>query len=172
MKYAKKEILLHVTDVGIKLGGRQIIRDINFEVRDIVRPDMIQGQIEAIVARSGAGKSTLFNIMAGLKQPDTGGVYLPTPPVGHGEAGLRKAVIGDMGMVYQNYFVYPWRKVKVTMEMAAKKNPLIHSSEMKDVIEKMANDFDLQDHLEKFPKELSGGQTQRLAIVEQLLVGT
>jgi len=170
MKYAKKEVLLSVKDVSLKLGGKQILHDINFEIRNTVRPDMIQGQIVALIGASGAGKSTLFSLMAGLRQPDTGSILVhePTTDPYHPTGYFEKPVcIGDMGIVYQNYFVYGWRKVKdiLAMARAKNKNPV-------QTVAEIATDFRLTDHLNKYPKELSGGQVQRVAIAEQILTGS
>ncbi len=74
MLYQRGQTLLQVHDVSIKLGGKQILRDINFEIKNILRPDMIQGQVVALVGQSGVGKSTLFGLLAGLNVPDTGSI--------------------------------------------------------------------------------------------------
>lgn len=164
MLYNKKDVLLKVQDVSLKLGGKQILRDINFQIEDIVRPDMVQGQIVALIGQSGAGKSTLFNLLAGLHKPDTGTIL----------AGQKQlpVQIGDMGVVYQDYWIYDWRKVRSTLTMAALKNPLNKKTDIGPLVSGIAEDFNLSDHLDKFPKELSGGQKQRVSIAEQILVGS
>lgn len=164
MLYAKKDILLKVSNVSLKLGGNQILRDINLEIKDIVRPDMVQGQIVALIGQSGAGKSTLFSLLAGLRVPDTGTILA-------GEKQL-PVKIGDMGVVYQNYWIYNWRKVRTILKMSAAKNPQYKGTDLGPVVDQIAADFNLADHLEKFPKELSGGQQQRVSIAEQILNGS
>jgi ABC-type nitrate/sulfonate/bicarbonate transport system ATPase subunit len=164
MLYAKKETLLKVENVSLKLGGKQILRDVNFHIEDIVRPDMIQGQIIALIGQSGAGKSTLFSLLAGLRKPDTGSILA-------GDKQL-PVKIGDMGVVYQDYWIYDWRKVRSILTMAALKNPLNKKTDIGTVVTALAEEFSLSDHLEKFPKELSGGQKQRVSIAEQILVGS
>ena len=164
MNYEKKDTLLKVENISIKLGGNQILRDVNFEIKDIVRPNSITGQIVGLVGKSGVGKSTLLNILAGLEVPTTGQILqskasLPIKP-------------GDMGVVYQNYYLYSWRKIKTILKFTAAKNPAIKPSEINDAIQGIANDFDLSDHLDKYPAQLSGGQQQRIAIAEQILGGS
>lgn len=164
MLYAKKETLLKVENLSLKLGGKQILRDVNFEIKDIVRPEIVQGQIVSLIGKSGAGKSTLFNLISGILKPDTGKILA-------GEH-LEPVKIGDMGIVYQNYYVYGWRKVKTVFAIAAAKNPAIKSDDLDHAIASIANDFNIAEHLDKFPKELSGGQQQRVAIAEQILGGS
>lgn len=165
MLYAKKDVLLKVKDVSFAYAkGCPILRDINFEIKDIVRPDIVQGQIVALIGQSGSGKSTLFNLIAGLMPPDTGTILQGV--------NQKPVVIGDMGIVYQNYWIYDWRKVKSILTMAANKNPKLDKTLIKDVVLQTAAEFNLSDHLDKYPKELSGGQKQRVAIAEQLLNGS
>lgn len=164
MVYEKKDTLLKVSNVSKHYGNKSILRDISFEIKDIVRPYCVTGQIVALVGQSGAGKSTLFNILAGILQPDTGTVL-------QGAASC-PVQIGDMGVVYQNYYLYGWRKVKTLLKFAAQKNPSLANTDIKDAIEGISNDFNFIEHLDKFPSQLSGGQQQRVAIAEQILCGS
>jgi ABC-type nitrate/sulfonate/bicarbonate transport system ATPase subunit len=164
MNYERKETLLKVLNVSKSYGNKSILRDINFEIKDIVRPYCVTGQVVALVGQSGSGKSTLFNIMAGILDPDTGTVL-------EGQKQI-PVCIGDMGVVYQNYYLYGWRKVKTLLKFAAQKNPSLTSTDISDAVLGIAADFNFTDHLDKFPSQLSGGQQQRVAIAEQILCGS
>lgn len=160
--YTKAEVLLKVQNLSLKYGDKQILRDINFEIKNIIRPNMQQGQVISLIGKSGIGKTQLFKILSGLKEPTTGKVLLANDvPV--------KA--GDMGVVFQNYYLFEWRTIYKSLELAAKKNPAI-ASNTKDAIHKYANEFHLTDHLSKYPQQLSGGQRQRVSIIQQLLNGS
>jgi ABC-type nitrate/sulfonate/bicarbonate transport system ATPase subunit len=164
MNYEKKETLLSVKNVSLSYGPKKIIRDINLEIKDIVRPDCITGQIVALIGQSGSGKTTLFNLLAGLQSPGTGTILQ-----GVNQLPVRA---GDMGIVYQNYFLYPWRKVRTLLGFAIDRNPSLDKKNEKDYIAGIAEDFNFSEHLDKYPCQLSGGQNQRVAIAEQILCGS
>jgi ABC-type nitrate/sulfonate/bicarbonate transport system ATPase subunit len=159
----KTEILLDVKNVNLTLGGNKILSDINFNVRNIHRTGVEQGQVIALLGRSGIGKTQLFNILAGLQTPDSGEILVNTEltPVTH----------GDMGVVFQDYYIDYWRRVEKLLFKAVSKNTKIKPEEHKDAVMNMAVQFDIIDHLKKWPVMLSGGQKQRVAIAEQLLLG-
>ena len=162
MTYKKAEILLKVEDVNLFYGEKQILRDINFEIKNIVRPDVNQGQVISLIGRSGIGKTQLFRLLSGLSKPTSGSILInENQPV----------QAGDMGVVFQNYYLFEWRTIYTSLELAAKKNPALKGKE-KQAIQKFAEDFNLVDHLKKYPKELSGGQRQRASIIQQMLNGT
>ena len=58
--YEIKETILKVEDVSLQLGGRQILKDVNVSIKDIVRPNMKQGQIVGFVGPSGIGKTKFW----------------------------------------------------------------------------------------------------------------
>lgn len=128
----------------------------------------------SLVGRSGSGKSTLFRILAGLESADTGTVeILVTDPMDFGKEML-PVKEGDMGVVFQNSYVYPWRKVWTILQMAATKNLVINrwpKLQRDEYIMEVINTLSLEDHLDKFANQLSGGQRQRVAICEQVLNG-
>src|ERR1700744_19549 len=70
--YTKKSILLQAQNVSLSYDGKCILRDINFCIRDVVRPGLQQGQVVSLVGRSGVGKTQLFRILSGLRKPDSG----------------------------------------------------------------------------------------------------
>lgn len=163
--YFYKETLLKVSNVSklysTSSGYKQVLRDINFEVKDVVCPGRIQGQVIGLVGQSGGGKTTLLNLLAGVDQPTKGEITAGIP--------LKPIVIGEMGVVYQNYYLYEWEKVQSILEMAVEKNPAV--KDKKQQIESIANDFNISEHLKKYPAQLSGGQKQRVAVAEQILCG-
>jgi polar amino acid transport system ATP-binding protein/sulfate transport system ATP-binding protein/NitT/TauT family transport system ATP-binding protein len=159
----KDNLLLSVKDVNLSFGDNKVLRDINFCIKDIHKPGVTQGQVVSLLGKSGIGKTQLFRILAGLMLPDSGTVL----------AGLdqKPCKVGEMGVVFQDYYIDPWRKVKTLLQKAVTKNPKVAKGDRNDAIKVICEDFNLTEHLDKFPCMLSGGQKQRVAIAEQLLNG-
>lgn len=149
--------ILKVNNIS-KTFDKPVLRDISFEIEDVKREGYTQGQIVSLVGRSGSGKSTLFNILAGLLTPDSGEV----------KAHFGAVREGDMGVVFQNSWVYPWRKVNWILKQAALKG-YKDEDRAQGAYEEIARHFSLEDHLNKYSSQLSGGQRQRVAIAEQVL---
>lgn len=145
-----------------------ILRDIQLEIKNIVRREVKQGQIVSLVGRSGSGKSTLFRILAGLEKPDTGTIKRLDKSALDLPDTMEPVEEGDMGVVFQNSFVYPWRKVRTILLMAARNGDAI---DPEGAVESYASLLSLEDHLGKYANQLSGGQRQRVAIAEQILNG-
>jgi ABC-type nitrate/sulfonate/bicarbonate transport system ATPase subunit len=160
--FSKEEVLLQSKDVNLSYDGKQILRDINFEIKNIIRPGIRQGQVISLVGRSGIGKTQLFKILSGLQAPTSGEILI------HGN---KKVKAGDMGVVFQNYYLFEWRTIHTSLVLAAKKNPLLAGKE-KTAIADYASSFHLTDHLHKYPQQLSGGQRQRVSIIQQMLNGS
>ena len=160
---SKTNTLLQVSNLNFSYGSKKILRDINFSIKDIVNSDLIQGQVVSLVSRSGIGKSTLLNLLSGILTIQSGKILV--------NENLQPVKAGDMGVVFQDYYIYEWRKVSKLFDFAVMKNLSVKENERKELIKYYADLFILNEHLDKFPCELSGGQKQRVAIVEQLLLG-
>lgn len=160
--FNKEEILLQVKDVNLFFEKKPILRNINLTVRNITRPGMQQGQVISLVGRSGIGKTQLFRVLAGLQQPTSGEVVLQEK---------KKVKAGDMGVIFQHYYLFEWRTIQTSLMQAAAKNPLLKGKE-KETIKSYAENFNLTEHLHKYPQQLSGGQRQRVSIIQQLLKGS
>ena len=158
--YVLGETILKVENVSLSLSGRQVLRDVNVEVKDIIRPNMHQGQIVGFLGPSGIGKTKFFEILSGLLQPNTGQVLIGDP--------LSKVAVGKVGVVQQNYPLFNHRTILGNLEVAAN-NGDIPKGERTTKIQKMLERFNLADQRNKYPAELSGGQRQRIAIAQQLL---
>ncbi len=157
--YTLGDTLLTVKDINLSYGNKKILSDINFKIKDINRPGITQGQIVSLIGKSGIGKSQLFRIISGFneirntdKQKLSGEILV--------NKEQNKVQLGNIGVVSQNYKLLEHRTVK--------KN-LLFSGASLAVIKTYAEQFDLLQHLDKFPMELSGGQRQRTAILQQVL---
>jgi ABC-type nitrate/sulfonate/bicarbonate transport system ATPase subunit len=174
--YSKKEILLQTQDVALAYDGRTILRDINFCIRDVVRPGLQQGQVVSLVGRSGIGKTQLFRILSGLRKPDSGSVVIrERKPAETGPGAIeiwqqRTVEPGDMGVIFQNYYQFGWRTVQQSLKLAARHNKTLAGKE-EEAIRDYAGRFDITDVLDHYPAQLSGGQQQRVSIIQQLLKG-
>lgn len=158
MKYEKKELLLSANNVTASYGDRLILRNINFQIHNITRPDVTQGQVISIVGRSGIGKSTLFNLISGFLKPIEGEVRI--------DEDQHIVEKGEVGVVPQDYVVLNHRTVYENFRIALRGN-----KDSKEIIKEYSHFFELEEHLEKYPSELSGGQRQRVSILQQILAG-
>jgi ABC-type polar amino acid transport system ATPase subunit len=158
--YERKDVLLKLTNVSLAFDGKTILKDINVEVRDIVRPGMIQGQIIGVLGPSGIGKTQLSRIMTGLQPPTSG-----TITVGAKNDPVRAGLVG---YVPQNYPLLRHRTVLGNLIIAAKRAGS-SEHEAKDKAMDYLKRFEMADKWDVYPAQLSGGQRQRIAIAQQLL---
>lgn len=168
-EYTRNAPLLRVENLCVSYD-RPILHNVNFEIRNVVRPDVQQGQVVCIIGRSGIGKSQLFRCLAGLQQPSSGTVLIGTD--------LHPVQAGEVGVVPQNYVLLRHRTIEQNLMLAVRSfSPVWNTSGKVKVAQEdqrlrsYAEDFDLSDHLKKYPHELSGGQRQRVSILQQLLAG-
>ncbi len=160
--YKKNELLLKAENVCLQYGDKHILRDINFDIHNIVRPDMEQGQVVSLIGRSGIGKTQLFKILAGLQAPTSGCIKI--------DIDQHIVQPGEVGIIPQNYILFNHRTIyenlKIGLDFSGKK---ISKSEASDIINDYASKFELKEHLKKYPAQLSGGQKQRVSIIQQVL---
>jgi polar amino acid transport system ATP-binding protein/sulfate transport system ATP-binding protein/NitT/TauT family transport system ATP-binding protein len=170
-------VLLQATDVSLSYDRRCILYDIDFTIRDIVRPGLQQGQVVSLVGRSGIGKTQLFRLLSGLQRPDSGEITIrERVPSARRDGSIqiyRDRIVqpGDMGVIFQNYYLFGWRTVRQSLMLAARKNKALAGKE-EDAIQQYTQQFDIADVLSRYPAALSGGQQQRVSIIQQLLKGS
>lgn len=158
--YELREPVLTVRDVSLKYGDNVVLRDVNMEIRDIVRPDCTAGQVVGLLGPSGIGKTQLFRVLAGLTKPDSGQVL-----IGEKAAPVER---GMVGVVAQHYPLFAHRTVIGNLEIAGRRAGL-DSKAARDKAEKLLARFDLDSHANRYPAVLSGGQRQRVAIAQQFM---
>jgi ABC-type nitrate/sulfonate/bicarbonate transport system ATPase subunit len=163
-EYKKDQLLLKVDNVSLRYGDKQILRDVNFEIHNIQRPNVQQGQVVSLIGRSGIGKTQLFKILAGLIKPTAGKVTI--------DVDQHEVKSGEVGIIPQNYILFNHRTVyqnlKIGLDFSGKKMTV---KEEEDLINDYAGKFELKEHLKKYPQQLSGGQRQRVSIIQQVLTG-
>jgi ABC-type nitrate/sulfonate/bicarbonate transport system ATPase subunit len=182
MLYAKTNTLLKANNIGLsfvdKYTGEKkvILSDINFEIKDIVTPERTTGQVISLVGKSGSGKTQLLRMLSGLyihKAERTGEVLIHHDKKAC-EHILAPVKEGDMGIVFQDYYMPEWLKVRKMLIKAAKKNTDYKGDKklIEAAVDSYLNDFELYEHKDKYPIQLSGGQKQRASIIMQLLNGS
>ena len=168
MEYKKTETILKVDNVSLTLGDNQILKNVNFEIKDIVRPNMTQGQIIGLLGPSGIGKTKLFEAIAGILNKDncptlSGNILI--------NKSLEPVKLGKVGVVQQSYPLFKHRTVGGNLELAARLK-LKNKNDRSEAVKSILDRFGLYDKIDHYPSQLSGGQRQRVAIAQQLLCNT
>ncbi len=165
-EYSYAETLLKVSNAGMTIGTSRILRDINLEVKNIVRPGMSQGQVVGFLGPSGVGKTKFSEMLAGIIVPEKNKIFLD------GEilvgANQLPTKIGRVGMVQQKYPLLVHRSVNGNLMVVALNKYKDHKVSSQKVLEIMET-LNLVQHKDKYPAELSGGTQQRVAIAQALL---
>jgi len=158
--YTLGKTLLKIDNISFQYDGVPVLKDVNAEVRDIIVPGRVQGQVVGFLGPSGCGKTTLFRIIAGLRQPTSGRVTIN---------GLDRPVKpGEVGVVAQSYPLFEHRTVLGNLMLGALQKES-NSSAARDKVMGLLKEFDLEDKFNLYPAQLSGGQRQRCAIIQQIL---
>ena len=141
------------------LGETVAVRDLSFEIPD--------GMLVGLLGPSGCGKSTTLNMICGLEPPSEGKIFFGEEDVTSLPPELR-----GVGMVFQNYALYPHMTVlqNILFPLENRKGAdRLTRAEMRERALETARLVQIEELLDRKPKELSGGQQQRVAIARALV---
>jgi NitT/TauT family transport system ATP-binding protein len=134
----------------------EAVRDVSLEIAD--RPGA--GEIVVFLGASGCGKSTILKTVAGLIPPTKGRVLVGGKPV----TGVGR----DRGMVFQAYTSFGWLTVRGNVEYGLRLQG-VPVAERKAQSQKYLEEVGLSEFADHYPKDLSGGMKQRVAIARTLI---
>jgi NitT/TauT family transport system ATP-binding protein len=152
---------LEIKNLGITYVGRdgrrtEAVRDVSFDIVD--KPGI--GEIVVFLGPSGCGKSTILKAVAGLLRPTAGEIRLEGKSV--------ETVGRDRGMVFQAYTSFGWLTVRDNVEYGLKRQG-VPKAERRERAARYLKAVGLHDFADHFPKDLSGGMKQRVAIARTLI---
>lgn len=145
---------IEVVGLNKQFNNKAVLKDINF--------DVAEGEFLSILGPSGCGKTTLIRILIGIETAESGKVIKDGTDITNVHPSKR-----GMGIVFQNYALFPNMTVFQNVKYALKFN-----KDLKNDADKIANDIiekvGLSEYRNKKPAKLSGGQQQRVAIARTL----
>ena len=141
---------LKITALHKHYGAVHAVKGVDLEIP--------AGEFTVLVGQSGCGKSTLLRTIAGLEDADKGTIEIGGEVVNHIAPRDR-----DIAMVFQNYALYPYMTVfeNIAFGLRARKTP---KAEIEPKVRRAAQMLAIEQLLERYPRQLSGGQLQRVAI--------
>ena len=137
-------------------------------VLDGVSLEIERGQMVAIVGRSGSGKSTLLRCMNALESINGGELRVCGHDVGARDKLALRELRRDVGIVFQSYNLFPHLTVERNITLALTSVKKLPKGEARDIAHRVLALVGLSDKAESYPEQLSGGQSQRVAIARSL----
>ncbi|HWJ79620.1 MAG TPA: ABC transporter ATP-binding protein [Niallia sp.] len=137
-------------------GGVAVIEDLNVNIKD--------GSLFTLLGPSGCGKTTLLRMIAGFNSIEGGNFYFNETRINDKDPSKR-----NIGMVFQNYAIFPHLTVRENVEFGLKQRKL-SKEEIKNRTNKYLKLMQIEQYSERKPEKLSGGQQQRVALARALAI--
>ncbi|MCP1614689.1 NitT/TauT family transport system ATP-binding protein [Azospirillum lipoferum] len=150
---APVQIQVRGVEKTFAVGAQKIVALQNIDL------DIRKGEFVCLLGPSGCGKSTLLNAVAGFQPPTKGTVTVDGRSIT--EPGP------DRGMVFQEYALFPWMTVAQNVAFGLEIKGMSKAA-IAEKVEWLLQKLHLQDFRNRFPKDLSGGMRQRVAIARVL----
>lgn len=168
--------ILEVENIFKSFGRIDVLKDVSFSLE--------QGQVLSIIGSSGSGKTTLLRCLNFLEHPDKGVIRVngetlfdANDPATQSESQIRKKRL-HFGLVFQSFNLFPQytalQNVMLAKELLARERPdyKTHKKEIQEEIKvhaiELLKQMGLENRMENYPHQLSGGQCQRVAIARAL----
>ena len=139
----------------------------DLEVLKGIDEHIAPGEKVVVIGPSGSGKSTFLRCLNLLEQPTAGKIYIEGECITDKGCNVNK-VRQKMGMVFQNFNLFPHRTVLDNVTLAPTKLKLLSASDAKDKAMELLRRVGLDSKADNYPVQLSGGQKQRVAIARAL----
>jgi putative ABC transport system ATP-binding protein len=150
--------VLRLSGVTKRFGSRAVLNDVSLELR--------AGEYVAVLGESGIGKSTLLNVIAGLEPVDAGEIVFEERPVhALGDDALSRLRRDKFGFVFQAFHILPHLSVEQNVALPL----LLRNVAAPDKARAMLAAVGLAGREASLPRELSGGELQRVAVARALV---
>ena len=155
------------------MGTQIVIKNLTKRFGDVIAVNGISLTVEngsflTLLGPSGCGKTTLLRCVAGLEDPDGGEIYIGDKLVFSQAKGISvPAGQRELGMVFQNYALWPHMKVDKNISFALEIQKL-GKEEMQRRIQESLAEVKMEGFEDRYPREMSGGQQQRIALARML----
>jgi glutamine transport system ATP-binding protein len=151
--------VITVRELRKSFGSNEVLKGINVQVAD--------GEVVCIIGPSGSGKSTFLRCLNRLETINSGTIVVLGHDLGHSRTDVH-IVRQKVGMVFQQFNVFPHLKVLDNITLAPRKVSKISKQEAHDRAVELLRKVGLSEKADAYPRELSGGQQQRVAIARAL----
>ena len=149
--------VVSLNDLSKEFGELTACSDIDLEIED--------GEFFVLLGPSGCGKTTTLRMVAGLEMPTDGTIYFDEDNVTDLKPADR-----DVAFVFQNYALYPHKTVGENIGFPlALEDDGPSKAEREERVREVARQLQIEDQLDKRPKNLSGGQQQRVALGRSII---
>lgn len=150
--------MIKLENVHKSFGKNEVLKGIDLHIE--------KGQVVVIIGPSGSGKSTVLRTMNYLEEPTSGKVIVDGMDLS--DKSKLNEVRTEVGMVFQNFNLFPHMTVMENLTLAQTKVRKISSDEAKKIGQILLDRVGLKDKANAYPDSLSGGQKQRVAIARAL----
>lgn len=145
---------------------KDIVKDYKkFRAVDKINLSIPKGKIVSLLGPSGCGKTTTLRVIAGLLTPTEGSVFVDGKDITSVAPYKR-----DIAMVFQNYALFPHLSVFDNIVYGLRNRGIKDKAKLKKEIEGVVSIVQLEDVIDRFPRQLSGGQQQRVSLARALAV--
>src|SRR5512136_777549 len=155
------------------MGTQIVIKNLTKRFGNVVAGNDVSLNVEngtflTLLGPSGCGKTTLLRCVAGLEDPDGGEIYIGDKLVFSHPKGISMPPgKRELGMVFQNYALWPHMKVDKNITFALEIQKL-GKEEMQKRMKASLAEVKMEDYEDRYPREMSGGQQQRIALARML----
>ena len=150
-----RQAAVRFENVEKNFGDVKVLRDFDLAVQP--------GEFVVLLGASGSGKTTALRILSGLEKPSSGQVYIDEENVTDVLPKYR-----DISMVFQSYALYPHKTVAENISFPLKVRGMAKTDRDAATLN-AAKQVQIDDLLDRYPRELSGGQRQRVALARAII---
>ncbi len=154
-----KEVLIEIKDLCKSYGDHLVL--------DHISTTICKGEVVALIGPSGCGKSTFLRSMNLLERPESGEIIFEGTNIMDKRVNINKNR-QKIGMVFQQFNLFPNMTVKENIMMAPLKLKLMEKEEVEEKARQLLERVGLADKADAYPGNLSGGQKQRIAIARTM----
>tara|TARA_B100001057_G_scaffold246640_1_gene246954 strand:- start:237 stop:887 length:651 start_codon:yes stop_codon:yes gene_type:complete len=147
---------LKVKNIDLSFGKEKILNGLNLEIE--------KGSVVAITGESGSGKTSLLRVICGLESPSNGEIVLDTQTLFNDKISVPTEK-RNIGLVIQEKVLFPHLDVRKNIEFGISKK-----NSKEDLSNEIMEKLNISDLAKKYPHELSGGESQRVALGRSIIM--